>query len=95
MLNNQFALERSIDLLRAVDHPLRLAILGIIATKGPIRVSDILSELQLNQALTSQQLKILRDVSLITSQKNKTEVLYSVNQKKLENLKSALAAFGG
>lgn len=95
MLNNQFALERSIDLLRAVDHPLRLAILGIIATKGPIRVNDILAELQLNQALTSQQLKILRDVSLITSQKNKTEVLYSVNQKKLENLKSALAAFGG
>lgn len=93
MLNNQFALERSIDLLRAVDHPLRLAILSVIATKGPIRVNDIIANLNLNQALTSQQLKILKDVCLITYKKNKTEVLYSVNQKKLDNIKNALEIF--
>ena len=93
MLHNQFALDRSTELLRAVDHPLRIAILGLIATKGPIKVNDLINELKLNQALTSQQLKILRDVSLISYIKEKTQVYYSINLRKLDILESALENF--
>lgn len=93
MLPHQEVLDKSSDLLRAIDHPTRVEIMTLIASQGPIKVNDIIQNLKLNQALTSQQLKILRDVSLIRFNKVKTEVYYSADLDKLAALELALKKY--
>jgi predicted transcriptional regulator len=90
MLPRQEILDKSMDLLRAIDHPIRVTILTLIAAKGPIKVNDIIQHLNLNQALVSQQLKILREVKLVRFTKVKTEVHYQLNIERLAIVEKAL-----
>ena len=53
-------LNYSCNLMRALAHPLRLKILEYIDQKGETNVNKIYRELQIEQSITSQHLKILR-----------------------------------
>lgn len=93
MLPRQEILDKSMDLLRAIDHPTRVSILTLIAADGPIKVNDITHRLNLDQALISQQLKVLREVHLVRFTKLKTEVHYQVDIDKLETIEKVLKKY--
>ena len=47
------------DMLRALGHPLRLRIMALLC-RGPLHVGALAERLETGQAVTSQQLRILR-----------------------------------
>jgi ArsR family transcriptional regulator len=66
---NQDQLTVSSEILRAVAHPLRMKILEFIDEHGNINVNKIYNNLDLEQSITSQHLKILRNAGLVITER--------------------------
>ena len=71
---NERQLKKSSDTVRALNHDLRLSIIECIHTKGITNVHDIYTTLDLEQSVTSQQLKILRDSDFVISERKGKEI---------------------
>lgn len=66
-------------MLRAVAHPIRLRILDYLRNEGEARtVSQIEAASGAQQAVVSQQLRILKDQGVLSSQRQGNFVYYSV-----------------
>ena len=76
--------------LRAITHSLRLQILNYIDKNPGTSVNNIYNSLGLEQSITSQHLRILRNSELVASKRDGKQILYSVNYKKLQKLTAAL-----
>lgn len=74
------------DLLRAVTHKLRLSIIKLLDEKGEINVNQIYSTLKLEQSITSQHLKILRDSDVVKTRREGKMIFYSINYDKLRTV---------
>lgn len=73
-------LENATETLRAVAHPIRIAILDLLAKNGELTVTEIHERLQIEQAVASHHLRILKGkevVKLVRSGKNS---LYSLTK---------------
>ena len=73
------------ETMRALAHPKRLIILAFIAEHAPACVNDIFTNLRLEQSVTSQHLRILRQARLVETNRAGKYVYYQVNAKRLEN----------
>ena len=73
-------LEYSVELARALAHPLRMKILEFIDQKGAINVNKIYHSLKLEQSITSQHLRILRDNGLVTTQREGKSIYYLIDR---------------
>lgn len=72
-------LERVTPMLRAIAHPVRLRILDYLRREGePRTVSEIESVCGVQQAVVSQQLRILKDQGVLRSERQGTHVLYDL-----------------
>lgn len=80
---NQEKLHDSIELLRALAHPLRIQLLAFIDQHDSINVNKIYSALELEQSITSQHLKILRAVGLVTTEREGKLIHYKVDYPKV------------
>jgi DNA-binding transcriptional ArsR family regulator len=76
-------LRATLALMRALAHPLRLNILSLIDNRKEVSVGDIYKTLNIEQALASQQLRILRQVDLVHTRRDQKFVFYSINYGKL------------
>jgi len=72
------ALKKASSILRAVAHPIRLAIIDTLSG-GECTVGHIAATTGTPQALTSQQLKILRDHDILASRRDGNRVFYRIN----------------
>ncbi len=72
--------------LRAIAHPLRIKLLEFIEEKGEINVTIIYKTLNLEQAVASQHLKILRDASLVITRRDGKKIFYSVNKANIKTM---------
>ncbi len=81
------------DILRAIAHPLRMQILDCISRKGISTVQEIHTELNIEQSLTSQHLRILRRVDLVAAQRDGKYVNYSVMTDKIGMVSKAVSRF--
>lgn len=81
------------DLLRAITHPLRMQILDCISKKGIATVQEIHTELDIEQSLTSQHLRILRRVDLVAAERDGKYVNYRVMNDKIALVNRAVARF--
>lgn len=79
----QEKLRTSLSLMRALAHPLRLAILQVIDEKKEVSVGDLYKALKIEQALASQQLRILRLSELVVTRRHQKFVFYSLNYQKI------------
>ena len=68
------------EVLRAVAHPLRLQVVELLAT-GEMCVGQISEALDEKQAITSQQLNIMKDKGILTSRREGTKVFYRLQNK--------------
>lgn len=78
--------------LKAIQDETRRQILTLLK-KGPLCVCDILPTIEIPQNLASHHLKVLKDCSLITSERCGTKIIYARNesiikkcQKQLKNI---------
>lgn len=77
-------LQFSCELVRALAHPLRLQMLSLIDSNEALCVHDIFAALQLEQSVTSQHLRILRDVGIVQTERRGKFIYYMLNYPRLE-----------
>jgi ArsR family transcriptional regulator len=89
--------ERQLDfvyeLFRAIAHPLRIEIMNYIGKKGETNVQSIYHSLDIPQSVTSQQLKILKDVGLVKFKRHSKERIYSVNYELLGSVQQCIKTY--
>ena len=86
-------LHTSSEVLRAVAHPLRMKILEFIDRNEEINVNKIYNTLGLEQSITSQHLRILRQADLVSTEREGKYIHYSINYDKLNNAVDSIQHF--
>lgn len=79
------------ETLRILGHPLRLAILRVVA-EGERAVGDIAAATGIAMSTLSQQLAVLRQADLVQTRREARQVFYSLNPEALAGPAAALAA---
>lgn len=90
---DSISLDLSAEILRALAHPLRMRMLKFIDQEGEINVNKIYSSLGLEQSITSQHLKILRNAGLVETKRNGKYINYRLSYDKLSNTSTAVNRF--
>ena len=86
--------ETQSNLLKAISHPTRLAILDILRD-GEQCVCHMEATLNLRQAYISQQLMILKDAGLIEARRDGLNLYYRVVKPEIHNVLNALSSVTG
>ena len=88
-------LRASLAVMRALSHPLRLDILQVIDKNKEVNVGDIFKALKIEQALASQQLRILRQAELVMTRRQQKFIFYRLNYPKLAVATAYVAPLAG
>jgi DNA-binding transcriptional ArsR family regulator len=81
------------DLMRALAHPLRLKIVGFLDQNPDIHVNKIYNTLRLEQSITSQHLKILRESNVVIAERDGKFIHYSLNYPLLKRTAAGIKAY--
>jgi DNA-binding transcriptional ArsR family regulator len=73
------------EILKAVGHPIRLRIVEQLALKEQC-VGDLAEKIEEKQAIISQQLKILRLVGLVKTDRREGKSIYRINNPHMHEL---------
>jgi ArsR family transcriptional regulator len=73
------------EVLKAVAHPVRLQIVELLENKE-MCVGDIVKALSGKQAITSQQLNMMKDKGVLNCRRNGTKVYYRIENKNVVRL---------
>ena len=71
-------LEKSTEVLRAIAHPLRLAIIDLLEQHGQLSVTEIYEALQIEQAVASHHLRIMKDRGIVEVTRDGKNSFYSL-----------------
>lgn len=77
--------EHVAEVLKAVAHPVRLQIIELLETTE-MCVGDIVAALGGKQAITSQQLNMMKDKGVLSCRRNGTKVYYRIEDQKVVRL---------
>jgi DNA-binding transcriptional ArsR family regulator len=83
-------LHQSSLVLHALAHPLRIRMLSFIDANESVCVNQIYANLALEQSVTSQHLRVLREADLVCARRDGKFVRYTLNYEKIAS--SALTA---
>ena len=84
-------LERVANMLKAIAHPMRIAILGLLENEARMTVSEIHQNLGIEQSSTSHHLGILKDKGVLCSKRDGKNTYYSL---KHENFAKIIECVG-
>ena len=73
---------------KALSHPARIAILGVLAKRNECMCGELVDVLPLAQSTVSQHLKELKQAGLITGETDGPRSCYCVNWKSFEKFNS-------
>ncbi len=79
---NYGAIKKAAKVYRAMNHPLRKAIIALLAS-GELSVTEIMEQMKLIQSVCSQQLAILRMESIVTTRREKKNIYYKLNLRRV------------
>ena len=85
--------ERLSALGRALAHPARVAILGVLARRGTCICGEIVDELPLAQSTVSQHLKVLKEAGLVRGTIEGVSTCYCLDAPAVASARAALDAF--
>jgi DNA-binding transcriptional ArsR family regulator len=88
-----FPLTAHLEVLKAIAHPLRLQIMEFIHENEEVNVNKIYNTLHLEQSITSQHLKIMRNAGIVISRKKERFVYYAIDYTLLRGLGLTLQGF--
>lgn len=87
--------EAAAERLKALGHPVRLAIVRCLAERSCCCCADVCSRLPLAQSTVSQHLKVLTQAGLISFRRDGVRSSYVLNPEALEALRSDLESVAG
>lgn len=70
--------ENSTRLLKAIAHPLRLAIIELLSSHQRMNVTEIFQYLDIEQAVASHHLAILKDRGVLTANRQGKNIYYQL-----------------
>lgn len=79
-------LKRAFKALQAIRHPIRQKMMRLMEEKEIISVKEVYKTLNMEQAVASQHLKILRDARIVKTQRQGKHIYYSLNISRLEEI---------
>lgn len=75
---------------KALSHPARLSILGVLTRRSNCICADIVEEIPLAQSTISQHLKVLKEVGLIRGEVEGPAVCYCLDHLTYRHMKSEM-----
>ncbi len=79
-------LEMAASKLRAMAHPMRIAIIDLLSANKKLTVTEIYERLNIEQASASHHLNILKNKGLLESKRDGKMILYSLKASELTNV---------
>ncbi len=79
-------LELAASKLRAMAHPMRIAIIDLLTENKKLTVTEIYERLSIEQASASHHLNILKNKGLLESKRDGKMILYSLKTTVLANV---------
>ena len=79
-------IERAANMIKAISHPMRLAILGHLGDGNQLSVTEIHNLLEIEQSTASHHLGILKDKGILASVRRGKNTLYYLKRKNLTTL---------
>ena len=79
-------LEMAASKLRAMAHPMRIAIIDLLSANKILNVTEIYQRLNIEQASASHHLNILKNKGLLESKRDGKTIFYSLKTSTLANV---------
>jgi len=79
-------LELAAGKLRAISHPMRIAILELLAQEERLSVTEIYKTLNIEQATASHHLNILKNKKVLISRRSGKKIFYSLRSNTLTEI---------
>ncbi|KPK79811.1 MAG: hypothetical protein AMS25_11305 [Gemmatimonas sp. SM23_52] len=73
------AIETAATMLKCIGHPVRLQIIELLDREGEQNVTAIYEALEIEQAVASQHLNLMRDRGILASRRDGVNVYYQIN----------------
>lgn len=83
---NVSKLELAASKLRAISHPMRIAIIELLTQNEKLSVTDIYKALDIEQATASHHLNILKNKSVLISTREGKKIFYSIKNMTLTEI---------
>lgn len=83
-------LETSTEVMRAIAHPIRIAIVDLLDQRGPLSVTDIHTHLNIEQAIASHHLGILKNKGVLSSKRSGKKTIYMLGDEDVSEMISIL-----
>ncbi|MEN8201757.1 MAG: metalloregulator ArsR/SmtB family transcription factor [Bacteroidota bacterium] len=83
---NTDQIEKAANMIKAISHPMRLAIIGYLGEGKMLSVTEIHKLLHIEQSTASHHLGILKDKGILTSTRKGKNTLYHTKRKNLSKL---------
>ncbi len=94
MTNSQLnpeSLEKAAGMLKALAHPMRIAIIGCLEDGQKLTVTEIHKQLRIEQATASHHLGILKDKGVLSSKRDGKNIYYFLKHETLKVLLSCVS----
>ncbi len=79
-------LEMAASKLRAIAHPMRIAVIELLNDKPKMSVTEIYTKLNIEQASASHHLNILKNKGVLVSKRDGKKIFYSLKSKSLKDI---------
>ena len=83
---NQEQVEKAATMMKAISHPMRLAILNYLSKEKELNVTEIHRLLHIEQSTASHHLGILKDKGILASRRQGKSTLYYLKRQNLSKL---------
>ena len=79
-------LETASEMLKAIAHPVRIAIVELLGADQQLNVTEIYEALKIEQAVTSHHLSILKNKGVLLSERSGKNCYYSLKHQRLSQI---------
>lgn len=79
-------LEEAASKLRAIAHPVRIAIIGLLEDENSLNVTEIYEKLDIEQAAASHHLNILKNKGVLDSKRDGKNTFYFLKHQALSQI---------
>ncbi|MFZ4413481.1 MAG: ArsR/SmtB family transcription factor [Bacteroidales bacterium] len=79
-------LELAASRLKAIAHPMRIALIGLLQDKEKLNVTEIYSKLNIEQASASHHLNILKNNGILSCKRDGKMMYYSLKSNTLSTI---------
>ena len=91
LLQNIELLEQKAELLKGMGHPIRLSIIQLLSQYNQLSVTEVYTQLHIEQAVASHHLRIMKNCGLVKANKDGKNILYSIAHPNIKSMHQLLS----